>query len=68
MNDVFIHNNSQNDVLKLPPPIFVRGVIDYTEVCSKFIDLIEVDIFFCKSTADELKIQTANPDSYRALV
>ncbi|KAL4131958.1 hypothetical protein QTP88_009184 [Uroleucon formosanum] len=31
MNDVFVHNNSHNDTPKPPPPIFVRGVIDYTE-------------------------------------
>ncbi|KAL4089046.1 hypothetical protein QTP88_024124 [Uroleucon formosanum] len=68
MNDVFIHNNSLNDTPKPHPPIFVRRVIDYTEVCTKPIDLIGVDHFFCKSSADRLKIQTANPDSYRTLV
>lgn len=68
MNDVFVDNNSHNDTPKPPPPIFVRGVIDYTEVCTKLIDIIGVDNFFCKSSADRLKIQTANPDSYRTLV
>ena len=43
-------------------------MIDYTEVCTKLIDLIGVDNLFCKSSADRLKIQTANPVSYRALV
>jgi hypothetical protein len=32
------------------------------------LDLIGMDNFFCKSSADRLKIQTANPDSYRTLV
>lgn len=68
MNDVFVDNNRHNDTPKPPPPIFVRGVIDYTEVCTKLIDLIGVDNFFCKSSADRLKIQTTNPDSYRTLV
>ncbi|KAL4141409.1 hypothetical protein QTP88_004052 [Uroleucon formosanum] len=68
MNDVFVHNNSHNDTPKPPSPFFVRGVIDYTEVCTKLVDLIGVDNFFCKSSADRLKIQTANPDSYRTLV
>ncbi|KAL4104420.1 hypothetical protein QTP88_019721 [Uroleucon formosanum] len=68
MNDVFVHNNIHNDTPKPPPPIFVRGLIDYTEVCTKLVDLVGVDNFFCKSSADRLRIQTANPDSYRTLV
>lgn len=68
LNDVFVHNSSHNDTPKPPPPIFVRGVIDYTELCKKLIDLIGVDNFFCKSSSDRLKIQTANPESYRTLV
>lgn len=67
-NDVFVPNSSHSVTQKPPPPIFVRGVVDYTEVCTKLIDLIGVDNFFCKSSADRLKIQTANPDSYRTLV
>jgi len=46
MNDVFVHNNSRNDTPKPPSPIFVRDVIDFTEVCTKRIDLIGVDNFF----------------------
>ena len=68
MNNVFVHNNSRNDTQKPPLPICVRGVIEFTEVCTELIDLIGVDNFFCKSSADRLKIQTANPDSYRTLV
>jgi hypothetical protein len=50
MNDVFIDNtsnshNTHNDTPKPPPTIFVRGVIVYTEVCTKLIDLIGVDSF-----------------------
>lgn len=37
MNDIFVHNNSHNDTPKPLPPIFVRRVIDYTEVCTKLL-------------------------------
>jgi len=53
---------------KLPPPIFIRGVEDFPGVCTKLIELIGVDNFICKSTADHLKIQTSNPGAYRTLV
>ncbi|KAL4127574.1 hypothetical protein QTP88_011741 [Uroleucon formosanum] len=52
----------------IPPPIFIKGVDDFPGVCTELIDLIGVDNFHCKSSADRLKIQTANPESYRALV
>lgn len=52
----------------IPPPIFIRGVDDFPGLCTELIDLIGVDNFQCKSTTDRLKIQTANPESYRALV
>ncbi|KAL4097406.1 hypothetical protein QTP88_022192 [Uroleucon formosanum] len=52
----------------IPPPIFIKGVDDFPGVCTVLIDLIGVDNFHCKSSADQLKIQTANPESYRALV
>jgi len=32
------------------------------------MELIGVDNFYCKSTAERLKIQTSNPESYRKLV
>ncbi|KAF0750712.1 Uncharacterized protein FWK35_00014980 [Aphis craccivora] len=32
------------------------------------IEIIGVDIFYCKSSSDRLKIQTATPESYRSLV
>lgn len=54
--------------IKPPPPIFVKGVADFPELCKKLIELIGVDNFVCKASADKLKIQTSNPDSYRTLV
>ena len=56
------------DTIKPPPPIFVKGVEDFPELCLALIDLIGVDNFICKSTSDCLKIQTSNPVAYRTLV
>ncbi|VVC42848.1 Hypothetical protein CINCED_3A011021 [Cinara cedri] len=53
--------------IKPPPPIFVKGVIDFSKTCEALIELIGVDNFYCKSS-DRLKIQTANPQSYRSLI
>ncbi|KAL4084985.1 hypothetical protein QTP88_027838 [Uroleucon formosanum] len=59
-----------NPIIKpiIPPPIFIRGVADFPSLCTELIDLIGVDNFHCKSTTDRLKIQIANPESYRAFV
>ncbi|KAE9532288.1 hypothetical protein AGLY_009911 [Aphis glycines] len=57
-----------SDTIKPPPPIFVKGVVDFPELCLTLIELIGVDNFICKSTSDCLKIQTTNPVAYRALV
>ncbi|KAF0707504.1 Uncharacterized protein FWK35_00039307, partial [Aphis craccivora] len=52
----------------IPPPIFIKCFDDFPGVCTELINLISVDNFHCKASADRLKIQTANPESYRALV
>jgi hypothetical protein len=52
----------------LLPPICIRGVIEFTSLCTKLIELIGVDNFYCKASTDRLKIMTANPESYRTLV
>jgi len=54
--------------IKPPPPIFVKGIINFSDLCSSLIELIGVNNFFCKSLSECLKIQTANPASYRALI
>ncbi|KAL4105226.1 hypothetical protein QTP88_020488 [Uroleucon formosanum] len=64
----FEQNNISNEVFKPPPPIFVRGVVNYLDLCTALIELIGVDNFFCKTSANRLKIQTSNPESYRALI
>jgi len=33
---------------KPPPPIFIRGVVDFPGVCTELIELIGVDNFICK--------------------
>ncbi|XP_026806411.1 formin-F-like [Rhopalosiphum maidis] len=45
--------------VKPPPPIFMKGITDYPSFCSTLIELIGFDNFFCKASADRLKIQTA---------
>jgi len=60
--------SNTTDQIKLPPPIFVKGIIAYTDICSAISELIGTDNFFCKSSVDRLKIQTTNPESYRTLV
>jgi hypothetical protein len=52
----------------LPPPIFVRGVINFTDLCAILIELIGVNNFYCKSSTDRLKIMTNNPNSYKMLI
>ncbi|KAL4113122.1 hypothetical protein QTP88_016805 [Uroleucon formosanum] len=53
--------------IKPPPPIFIKGIIDFSKICEALIELIGVDNFYCKSSSDRLKIQT-NPESYRSLI
>lgn len=49
-------------------PIFVKGIVNFTDMCSEFIELIGVDNFYCKLSTDRLKIITTNSDAYRILV
>lgn len=37
------------DQIKPPPPIFVKGIINFSNLCTSLIELIGVDNFFCKS-------------------
>jgi hypothetical protein len=59
--------NSVNPT-KPPPPIFVKGIQNFLDLCAALIEIIGVDNFFWKSLADSLKIQTANPVACRTLV
>jgi len=53
---------------KRPPPIFVRGILDFPNLCNELTELIGVDNFYCKSSTDRMKIITTKPESYRSLV
>jgi len=54
--------------IQRPPAIFVRGLYKFPDLCTKLIELIVVDNFYCKSSTDRVKIMTTNPESYRSLV
>jgi len=62
--------HTTNDTPKemLPPPIFVKGVIDFFQLRNSFIEEIGPTSFSCKSTSNYLKIQTNNPENYRKLI
>lgn len=65
-NDISEHDAEL--LVKLPPPIYIKGVLDFQGLCTKLIELIGVDNFICKSTIDRLKIQTKHPESYRTTI
>jgi hypothetical protein len=54
-------NDTPNEIL--PPPIFVKGIIEFLQLRNSFIDEIGPNSFSCKSTSNYLKIQTNNPDN-----
>lgn len=43
-----LDNDNLNDVFKLPPPIFVRGIRNYLDLSKALIELIGVVISFVK--------------------
>ncbi|KAF0707613.1 Uncharacterized protein FWK35_00035033, partial [Aphis craccivora] len=49
----------------LPPPIIVRGVLDFIGFRDELVRLIGSDNFFFKSSTNDLKIQTTTPEYYR---
>jgi len=72
-NDPTSHDDStlpddQNFKRKLPPPIFVRGILDFVEVRNELIKLIGTDSFTCKSSTNNLKIQTSDSTYYREVI
>jgi len=42
----------------MPPPIFIKGVENFTDVLTKLTNLIERNSFVCESSYTHLKIQT----------
>lgn len=56
------------ELIKPPPPIFVRGVLEFKDLYWKICKVIDKDKFLCKSSTDRLKIHTATPEAYWLLV
>lgn len=54
--------------IKLPPPIFIREVLNFVSFRKKLISLIGSENFLFKSSTNALKIQTINSDSYRKFI
>jgi len=52
----------------LPPPIIVRGVLDFIGFRDELVRLIGSDNFFFKSSTNDLKIQTTTPEYYRVII
>lgn len=66
-------NNRTNDEdqpvkIKLPPPIFVRGILDFVGLRNQLVVLIGSENFIFKSSTNNLKIQTTKPEFYRATI
>lgn len=54
--------------IKPPPPIFIRGVLDFHTLRTCLIDIIGANNFVVKATTKNLKVQTTNSDSYRSVI
>jgi len=52
----------------LSPHIFIKGVLNYSNLLSEFTELIGPNSFICKSTSTHLKVQAEKPDDYRKLI
>jgi len=63
-------SNTTNHTPKtiLPPPIFIKGVLDFIGLRNDIKDIIGPNSFSCKSNSTHLKIQTDTPDHYRKLI
>ncbi|KAL4132544.1 hypothetical protein QTP88_009673 [Uroleucon formosanum] len=51
-----------------PPPIYVKGILNFSNLRNAIGDLIGQDNFTCKSTTTHLKIQPDTPNNYRTLI
>lgn len=72
-NDVYNQNESEHITTQtikrdLPPPIYVKGTINFAELRNAITKIIGPDSFICKSTTTQIKIQTNTPDNYRTLI
>jgi len=73
-NDVNNQNESEHVItqtrskMDLPPPIYVKGTINFAELRNAIAEIIGPDTFICKSTTTHIKFQTNTPDNYRTLI
>jgi hypothetical protein len=67
-HDNLTPSNDQNYKRKLPLPIYVRGILDFVEVRNELIKLIGTDTFTCKSSTNDLKIQTSDSKYYCEII
>ena len=52
-----------------PPPIFLHGVLNYTEMMKSLTEFVEEEQFFTKSLANNvIKLVCQTPDTYRKIV
>ena len=49
-------------------PVFIKGVLNYSDLISELTKLIGLNSFICKSTSTHLKVQAKKPDDYRKLI
>ncbi|KAL4121498.1 hypothetical protein QTP88_013998 [Uroleucon formosanum] len=63
---------NDNTIVTSDPDIdnskLIKSVLEFKDLCNEISKLIGKDKFFCKSSTDQLKIQTATPEAYRLLV
>lgn len=57
--------NTANNTPKttLPPPIFIKGVLDYIGLLNHFKQIIGPNTFSCQSISTHLRVQTNTPDN-----
>jgi hypothetical protein len=63
-----INSNSNKTKIHIPPPIFIKSNIEYSDFCDAIKKTIGSNEFFCKSNLNELKLQLHTPDSYRKVI
>jgi hypothetical protein len=52
-----------------PPPIFLHGVVNFTEMMKNLTEVVEEEQFYTKSLANNvIKIVSLTPDTYRKIV
>ena len=67
-NETGLDMETEQPKIKPPPPVFIRGILDYSAFRAVLIELIGANNFVVKSSANNLKVQTTNSDTYRSLI